>query len=151
TVTPISIPNTAPAGALVFTLPPASVATSFYKISSNGIFITFGWNFTNLIVNPTSLTVRAGCENGYTYPVGGDPAYTGNGIIPATQSQVIWDVYGFNNANPATPVPQGMCTLTINDERGFGAAQKAGYLAPNTQVTFALYTGEAYTPLASGK
>ncbi|EAU82174.1 hypothetical protein CC1G_11364 [Coprinopsis cinerea okayama7 len=162
----ISIPITAPAGAIVMTQPPQTVGTSFFKISPSGPngpnLVTFGWNMTNVIVQPTSLTVQAACQNGFTYAVGGpmgnstasDPAdqaaYTGEGVIPASQSRVIWDVIGYQEAHPETPLPQGLCTLRINDERGFGAAHKAGYLAPNDGLTFALYTGEAYTPLASG-
>ena len=97
-------------------------------------------------------------------------AYTGDGIIPAAQTQVIWDVVAYQKANQDVPLPQGLCTLRINDDRGFDAARRvslhltpsnrwlismgasqAGYLAPNDAVTFALYTGEAYLPLASGE
>ncbi|KAH6908844.1 hypothetical protein BKA70DRAFT_1562334 [Coprinopsis sp. MPI-PUGE-AT-0042] len=163
----IIVPITAPAGNLVITEPPQAVGTSFYKIFPSGDggsganLITFGWNMTDVIVQPTSLTVKAACENGYTYAVGGEmggngtatddrSAFTGDGIIPAAQTQVIWDVVGYQNANRETPLPEGLCTLRINDDRGFGAARRAGYLAPNDAVTFALYTGETYLPLASG-
>lgn len=44
-----------------------------------------------------------------------------------------------------------MYTLAICDERGFGALREGGVFNPNTGLTFALYTTQAYTPLASGE
>lgn len=75
-----------------------------------------------------------------------------DGKIPATQSAVTWDVVQYVAQHPSMPVPEGVCTLQIADDRGFGAARRAGYLSPNeAAVTFAFYTGEAYVPIASGE
>src|SRR5277367_406656 len=60
------ISETAPVGGLTITQPPQT-ANSFFKIAS-GDPITFGWNFTCLLVNPTHLTVSAICDNGNRRP-----------------------------------------------------------------------------------
>jgi len=143
TTTRLNIPNSAPAGEYVFTKPPATV-TSFYKIAP-GELITFGWNFTYVVATPTALTVSAKCQNGYTYPVG-----PSDGIIDGTATEVVWDVYAYQQAHPNTPLPQAQCNLMICDERGFGAARRPGYLSPNTNVQFALYTPQAYVSLEDG-
>ena len=96
--------------------------------------------------NPASLTVSAVCENGVTFPVG--PT---NGVIPGTDTSVVWDVYSFVQANPQSPLPQSTYTLEIFDERGMGAARSPGLLSPNSNLRFALYSPVPYTPLASGK
>ena len=101
---------------------------------------------TSVIATPTHLTVSAICDNGNTYPVG--PT---DGIIPGTASSVVWDLYAYQQANPNKPLAQATYTLSIWDDRGPGAPRRAGYLQQNSALQFALYTPEAYTPLASGQ
>ena len=139
-----SIPQTAAAGGLTITQP-AQTATSYFKITPDEP-ITFGWNFTYLYVTPQHLTVSALCDNGYTYPVG--PT---DGIIPGDSTTVVWDPYEYNQDHPALQLPQATYTLAIWDERGPGAVRQGGVFNPNTALTFALYTPQPYTPLASGE
>jgi len=139
-----SIPQTAPAGGLSITQPPQA-ATSFFKIAPSQP-ITFGWNMTYVLATPTHLTVSAVCENGNTYPVG--PT---DGIIPGTATQVVWDLFAYQQANPNKPLAQASYSLTIWDDRGPTAALRPGYLQQNSALKFALYTPEAYTPIASGQ
>jgi hypothetical protein len=143
TTSRLIIPASAPAGELVFTKPPQT-ATSFYKVAP-GNLVTFAWNTSYILATPTHLTVSAVCEGGNTYPVG--PT---DGIIPGTATEVVWDVYSYQMNHPETPLPQAMCNIRVCDERGFGAARRAGYLSPNSQLQFALYTPAAYTPISSG-
>jgi hypothetical protein len=140
----LRIPQTAPAGGLSITQPPQT-ATSFFKIAPSQP-ITFGWNMTYVLATPTHLTVSAVCENGNTYPVG--PT---DGIIPGTATQVVWDLFAYQQANPNKPLAQASYSLTIWDERGPTAALRPGYLQQNSALKFALYTPEAYTPIASGQ
>ncbi|KZT66567.1 hypothetical protein DAEQUDRAFT_796522 [Daedalea quercina L-15889] len=138
----VSIPATAAAGGLTITKPPQT-ATSYYKIApSNNI--TFAWNFTSLLVTPTSLTVSAVCENGNTYPVG--PT---DGIIPGTATQVVWDLWSWNEANPATPLAVETYTLEIWGDLGRDAVATGGQLSSNMDLQFALYSPASYTPLSS--
>jgi hypothetical protein len=84
-----SIPDSVPAGALTITQPPQT-ATSFYKIAPSQL-ITFAWNFTDLLVTQTSLTVSAVGQNGFTYPVGAT-----DGHLAGTATSVVWDPYSYN-------------------------------------------------------
>jgi hypothetical protein len=140
----LSIPATAPAGGITITQPPET-ATSFFKIATDQ-FITFGWNFTSILATPTHLTVSAVCENGNTYPVG--PT---DGIIPGTATSVVWDLYAYDQANPTRPLAQASYTLNVWDDRGSGAPRRPGYMQPNFNLKFALYTPAPYTPLDDGK
>lgn len=140
----ISIPQTAAAGGLSFTQP-ATSSNAFYKIASDSP-VTFGWNFTSLIITPTHLTISAICENGNTYPVG--PT---DGVIDGTATEVVWDVFSYQQANPGTPLAVATYTLTIWDDRGPTATRAGGLFNPNSNLEFALYTPQPYTPLASGK
>ncbi len=124
---------------------PPQTATSFFKIAPSQL-ATFGWNMTSVIASPTHLTVSAKCDNGNTYPVG--PAT--DGVIDGDATQVVWDIYSYQQSHNGAPLPQGTCTLLICDERGFGASRLGGYMVPNSALTFALYTPAGYTPLASG-
>jgi len=137
------IPQTAPEGGLTITQPPQT-ATSFYKIAPS-VTITFGWNFTNVLASPTSLTVSAVADNGNTYPVG--PT---DGIIPGNALSVEWDIGSYQGANPTKPLAPANYILTIWDDRGPTARLSPGRLAQNNALHFALYTGEPYTALSSG-
>lgn len=125
------------------TQPPAT-ATSYYKIAPSQV-ITFGWNMTSVLASPTHLTVSAVADNGNTYPVG--PT---DGIIPADATQVVWDIYSYQQHNPNMPLGVGTYTLNIWDERGPGAGRAGGYLSPFNGLQFALYSPQVYTPIASG-
>ncbi|KAG0703656.1 hypothetical protein DFH29DRAFT_915558 [Suillus ampliporus] len=134
----------APAGAVTITMPPIQ-STSYYKIAPSE-YITFGWNFTSIVVTPTAITVAAVGANGNTYPVG--PT---DGVLPGTAQSVVWYPYGYQIANPSLPLVQASYTLHIWASGGPSAAPTPGYLAPNSELVFAMYTPQAYTPLTSGK
>ncbi|KAH9985662.1 hypothetical protein BJV74DRAFT_946212 [Russula compacta] len=139
----VSIPQSAPAGLLTITQPPETTV-AFYKIAPSQ-FITFAWNFSYVLSTPSHLTVSAICENGNTYPVG--PT---NGVIAGSATSVVWDVYGWDQSNPNSPLAQATYTLEIFDERGPDSSRSPGLLQPNSGLKFALYTPQSYTPIASG-
>ncbi|KAJ7205981.1 hypothetical protein GGX14DRAFT_643839 [Mycena pura] len=140
----ISIAQTLPPGFATITQPPQT-ATSFYKLAPNQP-ITFGWNLSSVLATPTSITLSAVCENGNTYAVGPDP----NGHVPGTATQVVWDIFSYQEAHPATQLAQAQYVLHMWDDRGPTAPQRAGFMSPNTALSFALYTPQPYTPIASG-
>jgi len=138
-----SIPASAPAGILVITKPPQT-ATSYYKIAPSQV-ITIAWNFSSLIKTPSHLTISAGCDNGNTYPVG--PT---DGVIAGSATSVTWDIWSYQQAHPNTPLaPEATYTLSIWGDQGPGAAISPGVLSENTDLQFALYSPQAYTPLSS--
>ncbi|KAJ6626817.1 hypothetical protein B0H10DRAFT_1780331 [Mycena sp. CBHHK59/15] len=138
-----SIAQTDPAGGATITQPPQT-ATSYFKIAQNQL-ITIGWNLTSVIATPTSLTLSAVGGNGNTYAVGPDD----QGRVPGTATQVVWDLYSYQQAHPNTPLAQQTYTLHMWDDRGPTATVRAGYMSPNTALAFALYTPQAYTPISS--
>lgn len=140
--TSLSIPASAPAGLLTITQPPQT-ATSYYKIAT-GETITFAWNTSYVLVQPTSLTLSAICDNGNTYPVG-----PSDGHIPGTATSVQWDLWSYQQNNPQTPLAQQMCTLHIWGDQGPGVQRSPGVLSENNQLQFAMYSPQAYTPLIS--
>lgn len=138
--TTLSIPQSAPAGELTIIQPPQT-ATSYFKIAPSNT-IMFQWNFSYVLSTPTHLTVSAVCENGNTYPVG--PT---DGVIPGDATSVTWDLWSYQQAHPATPLAPRSYTLNIWDDRGPGAPREPGLLQENSQLRFALYSPQAYTPL----
>lgn len=142
----LSIPQTAAAGGLLMTMPPQTATASFYKIAPSNP-ITFGWNFTSLFVQPTSLTVSAVCnDNGNTYPVGGA---LGNGVLPGSATSVVWDPWAYEQSPGAVMLAQGSYTLHINDQRGPTALGTPGMFNAYSGLRFALYSPGVATPLAS--
>ena len=138
-----TVPANGDPGEIVFTQPPLQ-SSSFYKIAA-GEYVTFGWNFSYLANAPSAITVSAACENGNTYPVG-----PSDGVIAGDAQSVVWYPYGYQTANPGLPLAQATYTLLVFGPGGPSAAPTPGYLAPNSELQFALYTPQPYTPLASG-
>lgn len=98
-------------------------------------------------MTPTHLTVSAVCkDNGVTYPVG--PT---DGVIDGTATQVIWDVYSYQQSHPEQPLAVATYTLSIWDDRGPTASVEAGFFSPNGNLQFALYTPQTYTSLGDGR
>jgi hypothetical protein len=126
-------------------LTPAQMSTSFFKIQQDQP-ITFVWNFTSLYRQPEHLTLNVVGADKNNFPVG--PT---DGIIPGTQTSVVWDPYAYNQAHRATPLVQQEYQLQIWDDKGSNAPIAPGLFAMNTQVKFALYSPAPYTPLASGE
>lgn len=107
--------------------------TQFYKIAQDN-FITFGWNFTDVIASPTSLTLQAYCsQNGFTYPVGPTQGIAGD------SQEVAWNPYEYEQGQGATPLAEASYTLRVFDERGYDAAASPGYMRPYAGTVFALY------------
>ncbi|GAA6004689.1 hypothetical protein JCM11491_002196 [Sporobolomyces phaffii] len=140
--TTISIPQTAAAGGLTYLTPAQTAAASYYKIAS-GNPITFGWNYTSLYVTPSSLTFEARCTaNGFTYPIT---------TIAAAETSLVWDPWQYAQSANALPFAQASYTLRVYDERGPDATAEAGrFNGNNAIINFALYSPQAYTPLAAG-
>lgn len=138
-----TIPSNAPPGVISITQPPQQSIPA-YKIAPSDP-ITFAWEFVNVIVTPTHLTLSAVCEDGNTYPVG--PT---NGIIPGSASSVVWDTYAYQTSNPQLPLAQAKYTLEIWGDQGPTAQPEPGLLSPNSAVQFSLYTPQGYSPVTSG-
>lgn len=157
----LPIPLTAPPGSIVMTQPVVSAGADIplYKIA-RGAPVTFGWKFYNVLATPTYLTVAA-IAGGRTYAVGGTGALPDNlilgtkagdpGVVAGTATQVVWDLDAYQSANPDAQLLQTMYTLSIWDDRGPLPTFRPGYMLPNAQLKFSLYTPQAYQSLDDGK
>ncbi|KAF9032534.1 hypothetical protein BDZ89DRAFT_1091225 [Hymenopellis radicata] len=121
----VSIPASAQVGSLSITQP-STTSTSYFKNRQQQP------SHIRLELSPCSSRPRASPN---TYPMGDN-----NGLVAGDATQVVWDVYSYQTAHSDKPLPQGTCSLMICDERGYDATEAAGYLAVNSDLTFALYT-----------
>nr|POF04213.1 hypothetical protein CFP56_21968 [Quercus suber] len=119
-----------PAGG-VSLITPAAIATSYYKIKNDVVFV---WNYTSLSATPSAVDVLAACAtNSATYTIAANLTITN-----ATQA-VTWDT----GAYQATGDPQLLTadyTLIIHDSaKDASAVAQAGYLGTFDSYTFGMY------------
>ncbi|CAD6585683.1 MAG: hypothetical protein CYPHOPRED_003173, partial [Cyphobasidiales sp. Tagirdzhanova-0007] len=140
----ISIPQNAPDGGITIIEPAATAQATYYKIDSAN-YITFAWNFTEVLVQPSSLTLQAYCsQNSFTYPIGPTQGLAGDTI------QYAWSPADYEASSGATPLAEASYTLRIFRENGYAAAATPGYMRSYAGTVFALYRPQSYTGLADG-
>ena len=118
--------------------PAPTAAASYYKI---GDYVTFAWNYTSLLATPKAIDVVASCaDNHQTYTL------TMNMTVSNATQAVTWDTAAYQSDHPAAPLAQDVYTLIIYDAASaITAAAQAGYLAPQSQFTFGMYTPQPYS------
>jgi len=134
-----SIDPRLPAGGIEMLTPAAIAPASYYKIGDQ---ITFGWNYTSLIVTPTAIDILAtcsGCASAYTL--------SNNASVKETGS-VVWDTSGY--ATGTNPLLTESYTLIIHDAaQPTTAAAQAGYLGIYNSFTFGMYAPQPYSDLGN--
>lgn len=135
--TPTSIDQRLPAGGIQMLTPSALAAPSYYKIGDQ---ITFGWNYTSLVVTPTAIDIIVSCSaNSAIYTLSNNAT-----VLPT--GQAVWDTK--RDANGENPLLTESYTLVIHDAaKDVTAAPSAGYLGSYSQFTFGMYVRQDYTPL----
>lgn len=138
--TSISIPASAPDGGISMTQPAQTGDASFYKIAS-GEKITFGWNYTSVIITPSTLQISAFCSaNAVTYNLGG---------VSSGATEFVFDPGQYNQQAPHSQLPQLMqASYRLMISNPDVTAPGPGVVASNSKVTFAMYKPQAYTPLS---
>lgn len=101
--------------------------------------MTFGWNYTSLIVKPSAIDVLATCTlNDATYTIASNMSFA--------KSSVVWDTEKFA-ASGTAPLLTATYTLIIKEAgTEIDDVAKAGHLAP-MQHPFGMYKPQPYTPL----
>ncbi|KAK6347717.1 hypothetical protein TWF718_005554 [Orbilia javanica] len=128
-----------PPGGVAIQTPVTTSGSQYYKIGQK---ITFGWNYTSLIVSPSAVNVEAFCS-------GNSQTYTIAQNLSIAKPSVIWDTGLFQPQNGQPPLAMGTYTLLIYDEKSAATAiPVAGNLAPFNGFRFGMYTPRPYTPLA---
>lgn len=123
-----------------------TLTSALYKI---GDYVTFGWNYTGLSVTPTAVDVVATAT---VNSIKSTWTLTSN-MTFETKGDFTWDTQAYQTIaqNNQQPLAIDTYTLFIYDaESSVTATAGAGSLTANAALTFGLYTGQPYTPLASG-
>ncbi|KAK6357793.1 hypothetical protein TWF730_007156 [Orbilia blumenaviensis] len=128
-----------PPGGVAIQTPITTSGSQYYKI---GQAITFGWNYTSLIVSPSAVNVEAFCSsNSQTYTIAQN--------LSIAKPSIVWDTGSYEPRNGQPPIAMGIYTLLIYDEKSaITAIPAAGNLAPFNGFKFGMYAPKAYTPLA---
>lgn len=135
----VSIDDTDPVGSVVLISPATASSSALYRI---GEYVTFSWNYTNVIATPTGVNVLASCST-----ASATWTLTANMTYETAQSYT-WDT-GATNAE--SPLLTEEYKLIIYDADSSPTdTGDAGYLGAYSGLTFGLYSGRPYTPLASG-
>lgn len=131
-----SIDPRVPAGKISLQTP-ASTDTTYIKI---GEYATFEWEYQSVSVTPKKLNIQAFCSyNSETYTLA--TSYS------SSETSYVWDTEEFQ-ANATVPLLTAQYTLQIYDSsKNMSAIASPGYLAPFSQK-FAMYSPQAYTPMA---
>lgn len=135
-----SIPADAAVGGVSITTPVTSaVETVLFKIGDN---ITMGWNYTGIEVTPTAIDVYLSCASASeTWTLTSNMTF---------ETDVLWVWNSEEQAEAVeSPLLTEMYTLIIKDsEAEVSENPSPGYLGANSDFTFGLYHGIAYTPWA---
>ncbi|KAL2018918.1 hypothetical protein VTK56DRAFT_10285 [Thermocarpiscus australiensis] len=131
-----------PPGSVVMVTPAPTDGTQLYKI---GEFVTWGWNYTNLLATPTAIDVVIKCSK-----VPQPWTLTSNMSFSEVGSYT-WDTGAYQSSHVATPLLTEQYTLVIADaDGGISATPEPGYLAPFSGFTFGLYEKQPYSDTGEG-
>ncbi|KXX79007.1 hypothetical protein MMYC01_204314 [Madurella mycetomatis] len=133
-----------PAAGVVMVTP---AVTDGYQLYKFGDFVTWGWNYTNLLGTPTAVDVLIRNSN-----VPQPWTLTQNMSFEEVGS-FTWDTNEYTNRPEVvrTPLLTDQYTLVIHDSDGGPSdAPEPGYLAPFSGFIFGLYEGQPYEDTNDG-
>ncbi|KAI5782721.1 hypothetical protein EDC01DRAFT_224689 [Geopyxis carbonaria] len=134
----VRVPATAVVGAVNMKTPAAQDGFSIFKI---GETVTFGWNYTDLVVSPTNVNVEAYCTDGANY-------FTITGNASGDTTKAIWDT-GKYQATASIKLPIATYTLFIYDaSKSRTDVASPGYLGVYQNLRFGLYEPKKAIPLS---
>ncbi|KAF3938372.1 hypothetical protein ABW19_dt0207033 [Dactylella cylindrospora] len=83
-----------PPGGVVMQTPVTTSGSQYYKIGNP---ITFGWNYTSLIISPSAVNVEAFCsDNSQTYTIAQN--------LSIAKPSVVWDTGSYTPENDQPPL-----------------------------------------------
>ncbi|KAG6364848.1 hypothetical protein INS49_006452 [Diaporthe citri] len=131
-----------PAGSAVILTPQTTITSALYRI---GEFVTLGWNYTNVQVTPTAVDVVISCTTASeSWTLTSNMTYETSGALT-------WDTGAFQSDSVQQPLLVEQYIMYIYDaDSSISATAGPGELTAAAAMTFGLYTGQPYTPLASG-
>lgn len=131
-----------PAGSAVMLTPQTTLTSALYRI---GEFVTLGWNYTNVQVTPTAVDIVISCTTASeSWTLTSNMTYETSGALT-------WDTGTFQSDSVQQPLLVEQYIMYIYDaDSSISATAGPGELTAAAAMTFGLYTGQPYTPLASG-
>lgn len=132
-----------PPGSVVMQTPGIFAASAaLYKI---GDFVTWGWNYTNLLGTPTAIDVLISCSTATeTWTLTSNMTFK-------TSAAYTWDS-SVQESSVEEPLPVAMYTLIIKDsDASISGVPDPGYLGTFSGFTFGLYTPQPYVPFPEWK
>lgn len=128
-------PPESPPGNVVMQTPNVFAGSALYKI---GDFVTWGWNYTNILGTPTAVDVLISCSTASeTWTLTSNMTFK-------TSAEYVWDS-SVQATDVAQPLPVAMYTLIIKDsDAAISTVPDAGYLGTFSSFTFGLYTPQPY-------
>lgn len=122
--------------------PQTTITSALYRI---GEFVTLGWNYTNVQVTPTAVDVVISCTTASeSWTLTSNMTYETSGALT-------WDTGAFQSDSVQQPLLVEQYIMYIYDaDSSISATAGPGELTAAAAMTFGLYTGQPYTPLASG-
>ncbi|KAL9553892.1 hypothetical protein MBANPS3_003064 [Mucor bainieri] len=134
--TSASYGNSVYPGAASFVTPTSSKSVApLYRIDPKEN-VTFVWSFTDLLVQPSNLTLAAVAPNKVTYTIT---------ALPGLATSAVWQI---KDVPTASPLMMGMYQVQLYDQRGVSAAAQPGWLAPYTRLSIAFYSPESYSAMS---
>jgi len=129
-----------PAGGITM-MTPAATTMALFKIQD---YVTFVWNYTNLLATPTAVDVLA-----YDSAASQTHTLTQN-MSFSVPNTLLWDTNQYQQENGATKgLRVAEYTLIIYDaESNPTATAEAGYLGVYNSFQFGMYTPKSYTPFS---
>ncbi|KUI65268.1 hypothetical protein VM1G_00208 [Cytospora mali] len=142
THTSVNVSSGAAAGSAVMLTPVTTLTSAYYRI---GEYVTLGWNYTNLQVTPTAVDLIISCTT-----VSESWTLTSN-MTYETKGSFTWDTGAYQSKAVSQPlVVEEYILYIVDSDSSISATAGSGSLTANAAVTFGLYTGQPYTPIASG-
>ncbi|KAL7940926.1 hypothetical protein V8C42DRAFT_202889 [Trichoderma barbatum] len=136
-------PPDSPPGNVVMQTPNVfAPAAALYKI---GDFVTWGWNYTNVLGTPTAVDVLISCSaNSETWTLTSNMTFK-------TSVSYVWDS-SVQETSVEQPLPVQMYTLIVKDsDAAITSFPEAGYLGTFSTFTFGLYTPRPYVDFPDWK
>lgn len=125
------IDNRSPAGGASMIIPDRFAGSQFYKV---GDWVTFAWNYTNVLATPTAVNVLASCsQNNAQWTIAANMSYQAN-------QTVYWDTNQYKNKQTPQLI-QATYTLIIEnaEEAKATAISSPGEVGTINTFNFGMY------------
>ena len=131
-----SLPGNIPAGGISLTSP-ESTSSTYIKA---GAKVTFGWNYTSVVRDPSGLNIEIGCsKNSQTYTIAQNQSFS--------SSSIVWDTNKVTKAGGLHLINADYTLMIYDSSKSYSDQGSPGELSP-FEYTFSVYIPQSYTAWA---